>query len=201
MPRLDNKRYERQVALAMAVYVAVLLGVWPLLHVAHGLLPKTLLALAPVVPLLYVIVLMGRRICASDELEQRTHLVALGVSTALVSGLSTIGGFLAMGGVLHVDGSVLFGVFPVLLLGYALTRKWVARRYGVESLCAEEGSTWLPAYFAATGLLMACLALYAGWQHAGRDAMSFVVVAVIFAVLAWWARWRQLRARRRMREE
>lgn len=201
MPRPDNKRYERRVVLAMAVYTAALLGIEPLLHAAHAVALKALLALAPVVPLLYVIVLMGLRIGSSDELEQRTHLIALGVATALVSGLSTIGGFLVMGGVLHLDGSVLFWVFPVLLISYGLTRKWVARRYGVESLCAEEGSIWMPVYFAAVGLLMACLALYAGWHHAVRNAATFAAGAAIFVAMGAWARLRQLRARRRMREE
>lgn len=201
MPRPDNKRYERQVVLAMVIYTALLLIATPLLRLSQSVIWKTLLAVAPVLPMLYVIALMGRRIRDSDELEQRTHLVALGVATGVVSGLSMVGGFLTAGGVLHLGGEVLIWVFPALMLCYALARQWVARRYGVESVCSEEGSTWLPAYFAASGLLMGCLALYAWWRQQATDALALAVGAGFFLGMAAWARIRQVRVRRRAHEE
>lgn len=201
MPRPDNKRYQRQSALAMLIYTALLLAGAPLLHFSTSLVWRVPLAVAPVLPMLYVITLMGRRIRDSDELEQRTHLIALGVSTALVSGLSMIGGFLSAGGVLHLGGGILIWVFPVLMLGYALAQKWVARRYGVEDVCTEEGSAWLPVYFALSGLIMGCFAWDAWWHRRVMDALVFVALAVLFAGMAAWARMRQQGVRRRANEE
>jgi len=200
MSRIDNKHYQRQVALTMVVYMLVLLGCDPLLRATDSLPLKALLAMAPVLPMIYVIVLMGRKIRDSDELEQRTHLVALGFGTALVSTLSMVGGFLAAGGVLHLSGAVLIWVFPVLMVGYAVAQKWVARRYGVDAVCVEEGSAWLPGYFVGTGLLMGVLALYAWWHQGMRDAGLFGLAAGIFVVLGLWIRSRQVRARRRVHE-
>ncbi len=67
MPRLSDKQYQRQSMLAMTAYVAVMLGVWPLVRTVTGLPLKMLLALAPVLPMLYMIGLMARRIRDSDE--------------------------------------------------------------------------------------------------------------------------------------
>ncbi|WP_329742283.1 hypothetical protein [Dyella sp. A6] len=201
MPRIDNKRYQRQVALTMAIYMIALLGGGALLKTTVSLPLKALLAVAPVLPMLYVIVLVARKIRDSDELEQRTHLVALGVSTAVVSGLSLLGGFLAAAGVLRVGGAVLMLVFPALTLVYALTRKWVARRYGSDAVCDEEGSVWMPLYFAGTSLLLAALALHAWWHQLSRAMDIYAWGAGIFALMAAWAWRRQLRARRRTDKE
>jgi len=201
MPRPDNKLYERQVALAMVIYMALLLAAAPLLRLSSSMAWKALIAAAPVLPMFYVIVLIGRRIRDSDELEQRTHLIALGVATAVVSGSSMACGFLVAGGVLHLGGEVLIWVFPVLMLCYGVARKWVARRYGVEGACTEEGSAWLPAYFAVSGLLMGCLALYAWWRQRGANTLVLAAGTCLFLGMAVWARVRQLRARRLVHEE
>ena len=197
MPRLTPKRYEQQLSLTMMVYVVVMLADGPLLHAASHLALKAALAVAPVLPMLYVIALMWRRVRDSDELEQRTHLVALGAAAALVCGLSMVGGFLVAGGVLHIGGAVLIGVFPVLMVSYALARKLVARRYGMDASCTGEGSAWLPWYFVSTGALMAAVALYAWWRRDLRGAEIFAAAAILFAAMAAWARWRRIRARRR----
>jgi hypothetical protein len=201
MPRLTNKRYEQQLSLTMMVYMIVMLADGPLLRATTSLPLKALLAVAPVLPMLYVIMLIGRRIRDSDELEQRTHLVGLGVAAALLSGLSMAVGFLAAAGVLHVGGAVLIWVFPVLMISYAFARKWVARRYGMDGSCAEEGSAWLPWYFVASGTLMAVLAFYEWCRHDARSAAIFGVGAGAFAMLAAWARLRQVRARRMERKD
>lgn len=88
MPRITSRRYQRRVMVAMAAYIACMLLAWPLAHTAASLSMKILLALMPVVPMLYVIGAMAQRIRDSDELEQRTHLVALGLATAVVGALS-----------------------------------------------------------------------------------------------------------------
>ena len=106
MPRFQYKHYQRRLMLAMTGYVGFMLLVWPLARTVTSLPLKVLLALAPVLPMFYVIWLMARRIRDSDELEQRTHLIALGVATAAVGALSLVGGFLASAQVVQLDGSI-----------------------------------------------------------------------------------------------
>ena len=201
MARMTQKRYEQRLVVAMLVYVAVLIADGPLLRATASLPLKALLAVAPVLPMLYVIALVGWRIRDSDELEQRAQLLALGVATALLSALSMIGGFLVAGGVLHLDGTVLIWVFPVLMAGYGIAYRQVARRYGMGTLCTGEGSAWLPWYFAGTGVLMAVFGVGAWWHHRLWDVLTFAAVAVVFVALAVWAHVRMVRARRMERED
>ena len=79
MKRLTDRAYQLRVSVAMTLYVVAMLGVWPVARAAPALWLKASLTLVPVVPMLYVIGLLARKIAQSDELEQRTHLVGLGV--------------------------------------------------------------------------------------------------------------------------
>ncbi|TAN04651.1 MAG: hypothetical protein EPN36_08080 [Rhodanobacteraceae bacterium] len=65
-----------------------------------------------------MIALLARRVLASDEMQQRMHLVALSVATGVVSAASVVGGFLAMAEVWRVGGDILFWVFPALCVTY-----------------------------------------------------------------------------------
>ena len=196
MSRMNNKRYERQVMLSMAIYMVVLFAANPLLHATRSLPLKALLALVPVLPVLYVIALMWRRIRDSDELEQRTNLVALGVAAALVSALSLVGGFLSAGGVVQLKGDVLIWVFPVLMVGYGGAYKWVSRRYGVDSVCAEDGSAWVPWYFAGIGVAMLVFGLYLWHQNRPGSAVTMFAAALFFIAMGTWVWRRCVRARR-----
>lgn len=161
MARPDPRRHLFRLTLAMVVYVGFMLLAWPAVRGVGEPWLKVLLALAPVVPMLYVIGLMVRRIRDSDELEQRTHLVALGVAAAVVSGLSLAGGFLAAAHVLRTDASILIWVFPVMVGSYGLTRWCVARRYGMGASCGESR---------------------------GSRAWSLLLVGLLAAALAWFGR-------------
>jgi hypothetical protein len=172
MARFDPRQYQRRVAVAMVLYVGFMLLAWPTVRTAQAMPLKVLLALAPVVPMLYVIGLMARRILHSDELEQRTHLVALGVATAVVGGLSLAGGFLAAARVLQTDGSILIWVFPVMTISYGVTRWWVARRYGMGGTCEESrGST--PLRFLLGAMTCAAVAWF------GRRGLSELQLGVL----------------------
>lgn len=201
MPRMNNKRYEQRVMLAMAAYMGVLFGANALLRTTVSLPLKVLLALLPALPVLYVITLMWRRIRGSDELEQRTHLVALGAAAALLSAASLIGGFLAGGGVLHLGGDVLIWVFPVLMASYGVAYQRVARHYGIECACAEERSAWLPWYFAGTGVAMAALAFYLWIQYAAAATPVLLATAGFFFMLAVRAGRQRARAARETARE
>jgi hypothetical protein len=128
MARFSNRRFNIYVMVLMAVYVALIWVLWPHLHDAHGLWWKVALSVSPTVPVTWVVVLMARRVMLADELDQRLHLIALGVATALVGTVGLIAGFLAIGKVWHGDGSELFWVFPALCLLYGFTRLGLKRR-------------------------------------------------------------------------
>lgn len=198
MPRVTERRYQRRMVLAMVLYVAVLLLAWPLVHGTASALLKFALALLPTLPVLYVIWQMAQRVWRSDELEQRTHLIALGASTALVGVASLIGGFLAAAGVVALDGSILIWVFPVLLLGYQAARWWVARRYGSEAGCADDDAG-MPLRWRL--LLVAGLTALAGWFAWRRQDdfdnglfLGMAAATVLFVLVQAALRWRRRRS-------
>ncbi|MBQ4854924.1 hypothetical protein IMW82_09610 [Rhodanobacter sp. B2A1Ga4] len=195
MPRFTERRYQRRVALAMVLYVAVLLMAWPLVRGTASVPLKVVLALLPTLPVLYVIWQMAQRVWHADELEQRTHLVALGASTALVGVASLVGGFLAAAGVVVLDGSILIWVFPVLLIGYQAARWWVARHYGSELTCAGADAG-MPLRWRL--LLVAGLIAVVGWfafrRHDAFDVglfMGMAAAAVLFVLVLGVLRWRR----------
>jgi hypothetical protein len=160
MTRLSQKQYESRVVIAMMFYSGLMLFAWPLLRGVTSLPLKWLLALAPALPVIYVVKLLAQRIGSSDEFEQRTHLVALGVAAAVTSSLSLAGGFLSIAGVLKLDGSVLIWVFPVMMGSYGVARWRVLRGYGASiASCEDEKSTWFYLRFVLLGVTLLMLGL------------------------------------------
>jgi hypothetical protein len=201
MARLQEKQYQLHVMVAMTIYVAVMLLVWPLLAKTSSVPLKCLVALAPMLPMLYVIWLMGKRIRDSDELEQRLHLIALGVATAVVGALSMIGGFLAAAHVVAIDGSVLIWVFPLMIACYGLTRWRVARMYNSESSCEGDSATpmhWRLIYIAA---VMAVVGIFAWLRRDAFDAGMFVGIAGGLVLLALFKLAAFLRERRAPKQD
>ena len=193
MPRFNESQYRRQLSVAMMAYMAAMLLVWPLSRTAASVPLKVVLAVVPVLPMLFVIGLMARRIGSSDEFEQRVHLVSLGASTALLGALSLVGGFLAAAGVLVLDGSILIWVFPVTMLGYGLARWWLlVRHYGGSASCETGSLGWRL-------LLLAVLALMvlgaAWWRGRLDDFQAGLLVGLVPGVLVVLAvlLWRRLR--------
>jgi hypothetical protein len=159
MARFSQTQYERRMLVAVALYSAFMLFAWPLLNAVTSVWLKVLLALVPVLPMIYLISLMARRIQASDEFEQRIHLIALGVAAAVTSALGLTGGFLSIAGVLKVGGSILIWVFPVIIWSYSIARWYVLRRYGAETWCGEERSIWSYLRFALIGVVLLIIAM------------------------------------------
>jgi hypothetical protein len=157
--RFSQKQYESRSLIAMTIYAALMVCAWPLLQTVTSLPVKWLLALAPAVPVIYVISLLARRISTSDEFEQRTHLLALGVATAVTSALSLVGGFLGVAGVLKLDGSILIWVFPIMMGSYSVARWWVLRHYGADASCGDERSVWFYLRIALVGVSLLGIAL------------------------------------------
>lgn len=196
MRGFTEKQYQRQLMAAMIVYVGVMLLAWPSVKTAGSLPLKFGLALVPAALMLCVIGLMARRILHSDELEQRTHLVALGVATALVGAASLIGGFLAAAKLVRLDGTVLIWIFPLQLVAYGITRWLVNRRYGHDATCAEGGFPFRQR-LALILVLMAAVALAAYWRRDDFDiGMLAGMGSALVLVLAWqgYRYWRKRRA-------
>lgn len=182
MSRLNQALYEQRTMAAIGVYVAVLLLVLPLVRTASSMPFKALLAVAPALPMLYVIWLMARRIRDSDELEQRMHLVALGAATAVVAACSLVGGFLAIAQVLPLDGSILIWVFPLMMFCYGTTRWWLARRYGGDLSC--DGLMPMHRRLAIIAVLMTAVGIFTYLRRDALDAGIFIGMAAGLALLA-----------------
>ena len=192
MPRLKEKSYQQRVLLAMRVDIVLRVVVWPLVRTASSVPLRWVLALAPLPPMLYVIALMARRIRDSDELEQRTHLIGLGVATGVVATLSLIGGFLASARVLALDGSILIWVFPVMMACYGITRGWVAQQYGHDLGCDPGGAMALHWRLSIGAAMVGFVALFAYLKqdafHAGMlagTAGGIALAALAKAIILW----------------
>lgn len=199
MKRLSERQYRRQIGVTMTLYVTAMLVVWPLAKAAPGLWEKVALTVVPALPMLYVIGLLAYKIASSDELEQRTHLVALGVATAVTGSLSLVGGLLAISGAIRLDRTVLLWVFPVIMFSYGITHWLVTRRYGGSFGCDDEQGGATPLYLLAVAVLLAITTLVGWWRGRMDDftlgMMSGTVVSfVAMAVLVAWRRWRRRRA-------
>jgi hypothetical protein len=183
--RIDRRSYDRRVMIAMAVYVAIFLTVWPLARSTSELPLKVFYATTPVLPLLYVIWLMAQRILRSDELEQRTHLIGLGIATVVVAVVSIIAGFLAAANVMTLDSTsiVLVWIFPLLMVAYSLGRNYAARSYGISTLCEDEDR--MPAYvrFLCAAAIISFVAAYV-YLRTGDTQIASILVGMASAMTA-----------------
>ena len=129
-PAAMNRRYTRELMLAMGAYVLVLLGsVWLLRHVEAPAL-RALVALAPLPPIAAALRAIVRYIRDADEMQQRIELEAVCVATALVSLLYMAGGFLQAAKVIDVPAAAaMIWMFPLVCVTYGLAKVVVARRY------------------------------------------------------------------------
>lgn len=198
MPRFTDRQYQRHISVTMVVYVCMMLLVWPLTRSTPELWMKALLACIPAIPMLYVIALLARKILASDEMEQRAHLLALGVATAIVGAASMVGGLLAAAGAVSLDGSILIWVFPVLIVSYSISHWWIiTRRYGGSTECDEGSSRPMLTFLVLMSLIMGIVALVSWWQGRLDDtrlgmlagmAVSVVAMAAFWTIRSFWRR-------------
>ena len=197
----DNRRsYDLRIMLAMVVYVVVFLSVWPTVRSTSEPLVKLACAMAPVPPLLYVLWVMALRILRSDELQQRTHLIGLGVATLVVSIVSIVSGFLAAAELLALDTTsiILVWIFPLLIIVYSIARGYAARRYGGNALCDDDER--MPAWqrFGFGAAVSLFLALFVYLRSGGNPAVDVIAaMALVQIVAAIFFRMRYVRAQRR----
>ena len=194
MTRLSKAQYDRLILVSMAVYVLLVLVLLPHARSASTLPPRLISSLLPTVPMLYVIWLLGRRIWQSDELEQRTHLIGLGVASAVVGVFGLIGGFLAVTKVVPYEtaATLLLWIFPILMFSYGLAHWWATRHYG-GSLCDEADGMPIHVRFLIVALLFGVVAVWS-YLHPTDDfafgafcgiACASLGAAAVFALRRW----------------
>jgi hypothetical protein len=192
MSPLSRKQYEGQVVAATVVFIATMLTVWPHVRTTASLSLKLLLALATLLPMFYIIGLMARRIRACDELEQRLHLIGLGVATAFVGALSLLAGFLDAAGVVALDGSSLMLVFPGLVFSYSGAYGFATRRYG-GSFFSGDDLRFSAYVHAITGLALLLLAwiCHKRLDEMGLDVLCAAGVALVATGVVYGVKLRQ----------
>jgi uncharacterized membrane protein HdeD (DUF308 family) len=126
--RPNQRRYLREFFPAMLGYLVMVFAFKPLLGMVDSNLLRALIALLPVVPIVFVVRAMVRKLLDGDELERRMQLEAVSVATLSVGLLSFAAGFLHIAGVFHFDHALLM-VLPALFVAYGLALLWVRRRY------------------------------------------------------------------------
>lgn len=123
------KRYRRRLAVAMIAYALMLVGSLSLLR--GGALSGPLLwivAAAPAIPILGVLVVMGLYLKEEpDEFERMIHVEAMLWGLGAVLGVSTVWGFLANAQV--VPAPPLFMTFPLFCVTWGLSQPFIRRRY------------------------------------------------------------------------
>jgi hypothetical protein len=181
--RLLHQRYQREFWPAMAVYIAIMFLLWPLLPRVHDEWLKIALALLPVVPVLFVVRAMVRLALGGDELEQRIHLIGLAIAATVISTLSLAGGFLAAADIIKLDGSILIWVWPTLVVVYAAGRSWASRRYGsdAEVMC-QNGAAW---HWRVLLVALAFAAIIGLARHQMSDYQIGMLCGLSAALAAW----------------
>jgi len=195
--RNANKTYHRRMMITMTIYVMTVMLALPAARSAVDWPVKALLALAPVLPLIYVVWLMAQRVLHSDELEQRMHLIALGVAAAIVSVFSLVGGFLAAAKALPPETAtiLLVWVSPALMICYSAAQWWIGRRYGVQAFCEDDEAFPLYLRLLVAAALMACVGIWIYFKSADEFGVGLICgMAAGLAVgggIAGIRRWRQ----------
>jgi len=118
---------------ASLAYVAtVWTSIWLLRHPLLGSATwlRTVVVLAPILPMAFAIRAVVRIVLAGDELQRRIDLEAIAVAALAVSlGTLTLS-LLMVVKIVDISGqSALVWVFPALWVGYSFARLWAARRY------------------------------------------------------------------------
>jgi len=126
-----DRRYLREFLPAVAAYTVIMLVAWPRVRGLETALQRGLGTLLPVIPLVFAVRAIVRKVLASDELELRVHLIAASVAACVVGTGSMVAGFLAAARAVEIDGSALTLVFPALIAVWGLALAWSSRRLGL----------------------------------------------------------------------
>lgn len=126
--RPAHVRHLREFIPAIIVYMVLVFAFKPLLARVDEPVFRTLIALMPVVPMVFVVRAMVRKLIDGDELERRMQLEAVSIASISVGLLSFAAAFLGVAGVLHLEHPLMM-ILPALFVAYALALLWIRRRY------------------------------------------------------------------------
>lgn len=121
-------RYLKELFAAMAAYAILLVVSLSLL--GRFELPqfgRVLLALLPAIPVVFVVLAIGRLLQGSDEMQQRVHLQAAALAAALTGIVTFSYGFLELVGFPNMPT---FLVFPLLVVFWGLGQFIFRQGYG-----------------------------------------------------------------------
>ncbi len=120
------KRYNTEVGIAMATYSVLLVGALVLAEQQQSTPVKVLLALVPVVPLVFVVLSAIRAYRQSDEFMQRVLAEAGAVAFAvMLIGAAAVG---MLGVLVELPGVAGFFVFALGMMAYLLASALLMRR-------------------------------------------------------------------------
>ncbi len=114
------RRYAIQLALAIIGYAIVLIISLKLIpSVTRGWL-QVLVAIAPVVPVIFVLVSIVRLLSRIDEMQRRIHLEAVALAAGITALLALTCGFLENAGLTRLSGFWTFASIGILWAIFAL---------------------------------------------------------------------------------
>ena len=120
------KRYLREFGLSMAAYVILIFASALTVPKMADSPWRTLLALSPVVPAIFMVFAFVRYLNDIDELQQRIQLMAIGFAAG-ATGLTTFAyGFLEIIGFPHLP---MIWILPMLVLLWGLGTAYFSRKY------------------------------------------------------------------------
>ncbi len=126
-----HKRYLRELSLAMTAYVALIVLYGFLVRCTESVFWRVVLAILPLLPILFLIRALVRVIRDQDELERRIDLEAVAIA-AMATGF----GFFSLGLLMNAKvGWVLPGeavaiwVLPCFFASFGIAKFVVVRRY------------------------------------------------------------------------
>jgi uncharacterized membrane protein len=123
------KRYHARFWPTMIAYVVLLFAaVWLFKHHPPAGVAKYLLAVAPALPILAVIVILGRYLVEEQDEFRRSMVVqSMLWGLAFVLAVTTVWGFLeSMAGAAHIP---LYWVFPIYCAGMGIAQPFLYWRY------------------------------------------------------------------------
>lgn len=111
LERESRRKYQLELGGAMFLYLAVLFGSIYLAKTMTPGLPRTLLLLSPMIPILLAIWAIARQFQRMDEFVRLRTLEGLAIAAAVTAGLSLTYGFLEGAGFPRLS---MFWVWPVM---------------------------------------------------------------------------------------
>ena len=130
VPKKLARRYQREVAVAMTIYVVAMLFWKQLLGMVDAVWLKAVVALLPALMVCWVMRAFVRYVRDSDEMQRRIELESIAISAMLLAAVYLGAGFLQSAKLIQVHATLaLIGVFPALCLFYGITKIFVSRRY------------------------------------------------------------------------